>query len=164
MITNRAQARTSAWASGPAARLRLSTTSSARRTTAVAREPAREHADGAEALRVALRRGLTAALKARDSEAMAVLRVALAAIDNAEAVPAPDIMPTTAGTPIAGATSGAGSSEAARRQLSASDLDAIVREQVTEQEREAERYDALGQAEAAGRLRRQAQVLATYLR
>jgi hypothetical protein len=39
-----------------------------------------------------------------------------------------------------------------------------VREQVTEQEREAERYDALGQAEAAGRLRRQARVLVAYLR
>ena len=118
----------------------------------------------ADAVRTALRHGLIAALKARDSEAVSVLRTTIAAIDNAEAVPDPGIKPAPGDARIAGATSGPGSSEAARRRLSPGELDAIVREQVTEQEREAERYDALGQAEAAGRLRRQARVLVAYLR
>jgi uncharacterized protein len=38
-----------------------------------------------------------------------------------------------------------------------------VRDQVTEYAREADRYDTLGQADAAGRLRRQAGMLAAYL-
>lgn len=45
-------------------------------------------ADGAQEIRAGLRRGLTAALKARDADAVAALRTAIAAIDNAEAVPA----------------------------------------------------------------------------
>jgi uncharacterized protein YqeY len=125
---------------------------------------AADHADGTETLGPALRRGLIAALKARDSEAVSALRTAIAALDNAEAVPDPGIKRAPGSARIAGATSGAGSSEAVRRRLSPSELDAIVREQVTEQEREAERYDALGQVEAAGRLRRQAQILVAYLR
>ena len=121
-------------------------------------EPVPGPADSGEALRAALRRGLTAALKKRDPDALAALRTAMAAIDNAEAVPAP-----AASAHIAGAPGGIGSSEAARRQLSASELRAILRGQIDEHSREAERYEALGHADAAERLRRQASTLATYL-
>ena len=55
-----------------------------------------DQAADARALRATLRRGLTAAIKARDTEALAALRTAIAAIaaiaaiDNAEAVEVPD--------------------------------------------------------------------------
>jgi uncharacterized protein YqeY len=126
-------------------------------------EPVPGPADSGEALRAALRRGLTAALKKRDPDALAALRTAMAAIDNAEAVPAPAASVPTTSAYVAGARGGLGSSEAARRQLSASELRAILRGQIDEHSREAERYEALGHADAAERLRRQARTLATYL-
>ena len=64
---------------------------------------------------------------------------------------------------IAGAHTGVGSTEAMRRQLDGSQLRDILRDQIVERTREADRYDALGQAEAAQRLRRQAAVLVAYL-
>ncbi len=52
-----------------------------------------------------LRLGLTAALKARDRDALAALRTAIAAIDNAEAVSAPDTPPPAISAHITGARS-----------------------------------------------------------
>ena len=129
-------------------------------------EPAPGHADAAQAFRAALRHGLVTALKARDTDALAALRTAIAAIDNAEAVPVPvpDTSRPATGVHIAGSRSGPGSTEAARRQLSASELRDILAGQITEHTREADRYDALGQADAAERLRRQARTLTAYLR
>jgi len=109
-----------------------------------------------------MRQDLTAALKAREPDAVAALRTAIAAIDNAEAVAAPDTSPAGAGGRIAGARDGVGSTEAARRPLDAGQVRAIVRDQMDDAMREADRYDALGQAGAAERLRRQARVLAAY--
>jgi uncharacterized protein YqeY len=111
-----------------------------------------EPADGAEALRTALRLGLTTAMKSRDRDALAALRTAIAAIDNAEAVPAPDAAPAATSAHIAGARSGLGS-----------ELQDILRGQISEHTSEADRYDALGQADSAARLRRQADSLAPYL-
>jgi hypothetical protein len=129
----------------------------------VTSEPAPGQAAAAEALRAALRHGLTTALKARDSDAMAALRTAIAAIDNAQAVPAAGLTPPAASAHVAGARSGVGSTEAARRQLSNSELRDILLDEITEHAREADRYDALGQAGAAQRLRRQARTLEAYL-
>ena len=117
----------------------------------------------AQALRNALRHALTAALKARDPDARTALRTAIAAIDNAEAIPALDGNQATTSAHIADATSGPGSTEATRRQLSSSELRDIIRAQIDERTREADRYDTLGQADAAERLRRQARTLAAYL-
>ena len=127
-------------------------------------EPAAGHADAAKELRAALRHGLTTALKARDTDALAALRTAIAAIDNAEAVPVPDTSAPTTNAHIAGSHSGLGAAEAARQQLSASELRDILAGQIAEHTREADRYDALGQADAAERLRRQAHTLTAYLR
>ena len=129
-------------------------------------EPAPGPADAAQALRAALRHGLVTALKARDTDALAALRTTIAAIDNAEAVPVPvpDTSRPATGVHIAGSRSGPGSTEAARRQLSASELRDILAGQITEHTREADRYDALGRADAAERLRRQARTLTAYLR
>jgi len=87
----------------------------------------------------------------------------MAAIDNAEAVPGPAASAPTTSAHVAGARGGLGSTEAARRQLSASELRAILRGQIDEHSHEAERYAALGHADAAERFRRQASTLATYL-
>jgi uncharacterized protein len=122
-----------------------------------------DQAADAQALRATLRRGLTAAMKARDTEVLAALRTAIAAIDNAEAVAVPaDRAPVTSAH-IAGASSGAGSAEAARRQLDGDEVRRILRDQADEQAREADRFDELGQADAARRLRRRAEVIAAYL-
>jgi uncharacterized protein len=102
-------------------------------------------------------------MKARDSDALVALRTAIAAIDNAEAVAAPDVKPSVASAHVAGASSGARSSEAARRDLGGSQLLDILRDRVAEDEREADRYEEMGQREAAQRLRRQADILAAYL-
>ena len=74
----------------------------------------------------------------------------------------PDASPPAAGGRIAGARDGVGSTEAARRALGVDQVRAIVRAQIDEATREADRYDGLGQAGAAQRLRRQARVLAAY--
>lgn len=71
-----------------------------------------------QALRDALRRDLTRAMKAREPDAVSALRTAIAAIDNAEAVPAPDDSPATTSGHIAGARAGIDAAEAARRNLS----------------------------------------------
>jgi uncharacterized protein YqeY len=116
-------------------------------------------------LRARLRADLTTAMKARDKDAVAVLRTALAAFDNAEAVAAP---PSTPGPPatsehVAGSSVGLGSAEVARRVLTLADLHDILRDQVDERTAEARTYAALGQVDAADRLRRDADLLRAYL-
>ena len=126
-------------------------------------EPAHDPAHRAQALRAALRHGLTTALKARDTEALAALRTAVAAIDNAEAIATTDTHRPVTSADIAGASSGVGSTEAVRQSLSGAQLRDIVREQITEYAREADRYVVLGQPDAAHRLRHRARILAAYL-
>jgi uncharacterized protein YqeY len=125
-------------------------------------------AGGGAALRAALRQGLTQAMKAREADTVAALRVAIAAIDNAEAVAPPaESAGNSAGATsahIAGARSGLGAGEAAPRTLDGDQARAILAGLLAEQASEADRYDAHGQPEAARRLREQARVLAPYLR
>ncbi len=93
---------------------------------------------------------------------VSALRTAIAAIDNAESVD--DTAQTTLdNTHIAGATSGLGPAEAARKALSPADVRAILRAPIDDRAAEAERYDTLGQAQAAARLREEAAVIAGYL-
>lgn len=114
-------------------------------------------------LRARLRTDLVAAMKARDTDAVAALRTTIAAIDNAEAVEAGASTRGTGGEHIAGAVAGVGSTEAERRALSPDDVRAIVQEQIADRTAEADRYVSLGQTDAAGRLRREAEALRTYL-
>jgi len=125
-------------------------------------EIAPDQAHGAQALRDALRQGLTAALKARDAEALAALRTAIAAIDNAEAIATTDAQRPVTSADIVGASNGVGSTEAVRQSLSVGQLRDIVSEQIAECAREADRYDLLGQPDAAQRLRHRARILAAY--
>jgi hypothetical protein len=103
-------------------------------------------------------------MKARDADALAALRTAIAAIDNAEAVAVPSTRAPVTSSHVAGARSGAGSTEAARQRLGSDESRDILRGQIAEHAREADRYDTLGQADAAERLRRQARTLEAYLR
>jgi uncharacterized protein len=119
---------------------------------------------GRNVLRHALRRDLTTAMKAREPDAVAALRTAIAAIDNAEAVPAPETNRASTSSHIAGARAGLGAAEAARRDLSDSEQQAILRDQITGYTAEADRYEALGQPDAARRLQAQARLLSGYLR
>ena len=125
-------------------------------------EPARDN--GPRALRAAMRRDLVSAIKTRQPDAVAALRAAIAAIDNAEAVPAPEASRAATSGHIVGARAGLGAAEAARRDLSDSDQRAILRDKITGYTAEADRYEALGQPDAAARLRTQARLLSAYLR
>ena len=122
-----------------------------------------ESAEEPWVLRSMLRADLTTAMKARQVEAVAALRTALAAIDNAEAVEVPGSTGALAGGRIAGAQSGVGSTEARRRDLSIGEVRAILSGQIEERVAAAALYDAKGQHDAAGRLRREADALRRYL-
>ncbi len=116
------------------------------------------------ALRARMRTDLTAAMKARDKDAVAALRTGLAAVDNAEAVAAPQPSgPPATSEHVAGTTAGLGTAEVARRVLSLDDVHALVAAQVAERAAEADRYESLGRPDDAARLRREAEVLRAYL-
>jgi uncharacterized protein YqeY len=118
----------------------------------------------ASSLRPRLRAALTAAMKARDPTAVAALRSALAAIDNAEAVdPAHTPAVGLGAGPIAKAVTGLGAGEVARRQLTAHEEAAVVAAEVAERRSAAAEYDHLGRADDASRLRAEADVLAAQL-
>jgi uncharacterized protein YqeY len=117
--------------------------------------------DAASPLHTRLRRALPPALKARDQAAVAALRSALAAIDNAQAVEAPPA-PRSGGV-VAGAVTGLGAGDAPRRQLSEDDIVAIVRAEVADRRTAFADYERAGQLDAAARLAAEADVLAAHL-
>jgi uncharacterized protein YqeY len=114
-------------------------------------------------VRAALRHDLRVAMKAGQREVVSALRTAIAAIDNAEAVDVTAAGVERSAGPVARATSGVGSSEVARRELRPDEVRDVLRRQVDEHRTEADRYDALGQPDAAARLRRQADALLRYV-
>jgi uncharacterized protein len=117
-------------------------------------------ADPAIDVRTRLRWALRGALRARDMIAVSALRSVLSAIGNAEAVdPGPAVAAGTAGPHFASAASGLGATEAARRGLSAAEVDGIVRAEVSERQRAARAYERSGHADQAERLRAEARVL-----
>lgn len=114
------------------------------------------------ALRATMRADLGVAMKARNSRAISALRTAIAAIDNAESVDS-TAATAPASTHIAGATIGLGTAEVPRRSLSPAQVHAILRAQIDDRSAEADRYETLGQIEAAEGLRGEAQIVAAYL-
>ncbi|MFI5609612.1 GatB/YqeY domain-containing protein [Amycolatopsis sp. NPDC051903] len=115
-------------------------------------------------MRASLRAGLTTALKNRDRVATTALRSALAAIDNAEAVPVDQPLSTAAGDEhVVGAALGVGAAETARRELTDTDVRAIVAHEVRERTTAADKYERLGRTDAAERLRAEAVVLKQHL-
>jgi uncharacterized protein len=111
-----------------------------------------------------LQTALRAALRARDTIAISALRSALAAIDNASAVPAaPAPAAGTGGPHVAGAAAGLGAGEAARRLLTEADVQDIVRAEIAERQAAARDYGRSGHPDQAERLRRGTQVLISAL-
>lgn len=105
-----------------------------------------------------LRESIKNAHRARDTDAVSVLRETLATIDNAEA---PDISqaPAAGSGAIAGAVEGLGAGEIPRRALGADDVMALVDREVRERREHAATYSSLGRSSEAEQLLRQARVL-----
>jgi uncharacterized protein len=115
-------------------------------------------------IRQRLQLALREALKARDTIATSALRSALAAIDNASAVPSAPARAAGVGGPhVAGAVAGLGAAEAERRSLTAAEVEGIVRAEVAERQAAARDYDRTGHADQADRLRREAHVLTSAI-
>ena len=113
-------------------------------------------------LRALLQSALLPAMRAGDKDTVAVVRSALAAIANAEAVPATSTTPVGEG-PVAGAAIGLGSTEAPRRELTADEVREVVEHERQERVQAAEESEAGGLGEYAARLRTQAAALAFLL-
>jgi uncharacterized protein YqeY len=102
-----------------------------------------------------MRRQLVQAMKDRDTSAATALRSAMAALANAEAVPVADGPYDPAEGPYGG--------EAARRELTAADVRAVLDGLVVELDESAALYREHGKDEAAEDLVRQSAVLAAYV-
>jgi Yqey-like protein len=100
-------------------------------------------------------------MSARDTIAVAALRSAMSALDNAEAVDRSHAPPPT--SVIGDVRRGVGAAEVSRRELSEQDAVEIVRAEVTERTAAASEYERLGRAEQATRLRAEAAALLTFL-
>lgn len=109
-----------------------------------------------------LRETLLAARKSRDTTSVSAIRSALSAIDNAE-TPQADQTDTRIGGTIAGAVSGVGSTEVARRTLSDSQIRALIEAEVDERLTAADEYIANGHHDRAADLQSQAAVLTQLL-
>jgi uncharacterized protein len=102
-----------------------------------------------------------AALKARDDVAVAALKSAVSAIDNAQAV---DVPPEAAsGGRIAKSRLGVGSAEAPRRRLTRGEVIAVLRREIEEKTAAAGQYERAARVTEAARLRREADVLRPFL-
>jgi uncharacterized protein len=113
-------------------------------------------------LRTRLQSALLPAMRAGDADTVAVVRSALAALANAEAVRVPSSGPLADG-PIAGSATGVGSTEAPRRTLTGDEVRAVVERERQERLRAAEESQAGGLGEYAARLKAQAATLAFFL-
>jgi uncharacterized protein len=109
-----------------------------------------------------LQAALRLALKQRDTAAISALRSALAAIGNAEALPAPATQ-HGGGQYVAGSIAGLGAAEAGRRVLTEAEIADIVSTEIAERRAAAARYEQAGHADRADRLRREADALAAVV-
>jgi len=131
------------------------------RVAAVSIEPVTSRPDPGVPVRQRLRAALPDAMKARDRVAVAALSSTLAAIDNAEAVDrdaSVDERLAIEQIPI-----GVGAAEVARRVLTATQVEHIVRAEVAEREAAARDYDRAGHPQRAEQLRSEARVLSAHL-
>jgi hypothetical protein len=110
----------------------------------------------------ALRARIRAARSARSAGALTVLGDALAAVENAEALPAGAAAPPSDG-PFAGSAAGLGAAEVPRRILSSAEVIAILEREVALRRAAAADYARLGRGAEADALRAQADVLQAFL-
>jgi hypothetical protein len=124
-------------------------------------------------LRDALSAELAAARRRRDSAVTTALRTTLAALDNAEAIPHPsaapqdaprdDPSPTVTSPHFPGALAGLGSGDAARRELTESEMHAIVAHERDDLLSHADRLTRLCRRDEADGARRAAATLTGLL-
>ena len=112
-------------------------------------------------LRLRLGEALKVAINARDGVAVAALRSAMSAVDNAEAVDRSQAPPPTKA--LGDVRLGVGAGEVARRELSEQDAVEILLSEVKEREAAASQYERLGRSEHASRLRAEAAALVAFL-
>lgn len=91
--------------------------------------------------------------------AVAALRSALAAIDNAEAVDASFAPTVDLAGEIANSAVGPGAGDVQRRTLSEAQMAGVVRAEITDRRAAAAEYERVGQHDRAARLRGEADVL-----
>jgi uncharacterized protein YqeY len=106
-------------------------------------------------LKLRLRADLKAAMQAKASDDVRLLRTLIAALDNAEAVAEPH---KTFGSRKFGDPSG----EVARRQIDAPALDALLLTEIETRLAAAQHYDRHQQQAEAARLRNEAELIARY--
>ena len=117
----------------------------------------------AERLKQRLRHDVRAALKARRRDEATALRILIGSIDNAESVDdRARSSSAEASEHVAGSTAGVGAGDVHRRRLSESDLRNIIVNEVSELREQAERFEAVGRADAAARILSEAQFLTRY--
>ncbi|MCX6469828.1 MAG: hypothetical protein NTW76_11000 [Corynebacteriales bacterium] len=107
-----------------------------------------------------LRRDLRAALAAGDRTAIAALRSAIAAIDNAQA---PSLDGTASSGPAGPGGVGVGSTEVDRLELDDDELRSVLRAERDESLSAAAQFDALGRPDDAAAMRARADVVERYL-
>jgi uncharacterized protein len=119
---------------------------------------------GGEDLRDRLRVALPPAMRTRDAVAVAALRSALSALDNAEAVDSARApAPGPGHADLAGTVAGLGAAEVERRSLTEARMEEIVRAEIAERHAAACDYEHAGRPDRAERLRAEAQVLGAFL-
>jgi len=116
--------------------------------------------DPTTGLRGRMGAALTSSMKARDREAVAALRSALARVSNAEAVHV-DSVPRAGA--IEQARVGAGAADAPRRELTEDDVRGIVEAEVAEHDHAAQHFTDIGRPDDAARVAAQADVLRELL-
>jgi len=115
-----------------------------------------------DGVRASMRAALKEAMRGRDRVAVSALRSGLSAIDNAEAVPTESA--TSGGdSPIAGAVTGVGATEAERRELTVAEVRALLSVEVDERREAASEIERAGHLDRAQDLRREADVLEAVL-
>lgn len=100
-------------------------------------------------LRLRMRAVLTEALRARDKASASALRSALAALENAEAVPAVSPDGAAGSAHVAGAYVGVGTAEAERRRLTSAEETAIVDGELAGLAEAVATYDRLSDSDRA---------------
>ncbi|MDP9143207.1 MAG: GatB/YqeY domain-containing protein [Actinomycetota bacterium] len=108
-------------------------------------------------MRDRMRSDLTRAMKARDQIQVSVLRSGLAAIDNAEAVEITDKSDVTIGD----VTIGYG--DVARRSLTGQQIANVLQDEIGERQVSVIEYERIGRPDLAETLRREIEILRSYL-
>ena len=114
-------------------------------------------------LRQALRDALPGAMKAEDTPARSAIRSALAAIENAEAVPSAEQPLLAEGEHVAGASVGVGVVDADRAELDTEHILEIVTTERDERLEAAADYRKAGADDRAERLEAEATALDAFL-